>query len=339
MRRRDTDNNLRKAAQPDEYDSPWKEAIERYFEAFMAFFFPEAHAGIDWSRGYEFLDTELQQVVRDAELGRRLADKLVRVWRRDGEEAWVLVHVEVQGQPDIDFPRRMYVYNYRFFDRFGRVVVSLAVLGDSDPHWRPDRFAYQLWGCEAGVRFPTAKLLDYESRWGELEQSRNPFAVVVMAHLRSQSTRRQPETRLQWKLRIVKGLYERGLDRQDILNLFHVIDWMMLLPKGLATRFGRSLEEYEQEMRMPYITSIERHGIEKGLQQGLQQGRVQALQEVVLETLEDRFRKVPGAVRKAVSATEDPSLLKDLRRCAANAASMDEFRAALAAPGDGNANR
>ena len=71
------------------------EAIERYFEAFMAFFFPGAHAGIDWSRGYEFLDTQLQQVVRDGQLGRRLADKLVRVWRKDGEEAWVLVHIEV----------------------------------------------------------------------------------------------------------------------------------------------------------------------------------------------------------------------------------------------------
>ena len=32
-------------------DSPWKEVIERYFQAFMAFFFPEAHAGIAWERG------------------------------------------------------------------------------------------------------------------------------------------------------------------------------------------------------------------------------------------------------------------------------------------------
>jgi hypothetical protein len=81
----------------DDYDSPWKEALERYFAAFMAFFFPQAHADIDWARGHEFLDKELQQVVRDAELGRRLADKLVKVWRRSGEEAWVLAHIEVQG--------------------------------------------------------------------------------------------------------------------------------------------------------------------------------------------------------------------------------------------------
>jgi hypothetical protein len=74
----------------------------------------------------------LQQLVRDAELGRRLADKLVRVWRRDGVDAWVLAHVEVQSQEERDFARRMFVYNYRLYDRYARQVVSLAVLG-ADP--------------------------------------------------------------------------------------------------------------------------------------------------------------------------------------------------------------
>src|SRR5437660_7743311 len=81
-----------------DFDSPWKEVLERYVADFLAFFFPQAHAEIDWQRGYTFLDKELQQVARDAALGRRLADKLVQVWRRGGEEAWVLVHIEVQSQ-------------------------------------------------------------------------------------------------------------------------------------------------------------------------------------------------------------------------------------------------
>ena len=143
-------------------DSPWKEVIERYFQAFMAFFFPEAHAGIAWERGYEFLDKELQRVVRDAKLGRRLADKLVKVWRSDGVETWVLIHVEVQGQAEPDFPKRMYVYNYRLFDRYDRQVVSLAVLGDAQADWRPAEYGYTLWGCQVGLRFPMVKLLDYE---------------------------------------------------------------------------------------------------------------------------------------------------------------------------------
>ncbi|MBE8969665.1 hypothetical protein IQ277_26640 [Nostocales cyanobacterium LEGE 12452] len=70
----------------DEYDSPWKEAIETYFQECIEFFFPVAAEGIDWKQGYTFLDKELQQVVRDAELGQRFVDKLVQVWRRNGEE-------------------------------------------------------------------------------------------------------------------------------------------------------------------------------------------------------------------------------------------------------------
>ncbi len=82
-----------------------------YFQEFMVFFFPRAAEEIDWSRGYTFLDKELQQVTRDAELGKRLADKLVQVWRKDGEDAWVLVHIEVQGQERPNFAKRMFVYN------------------------------------------------------------------------------------------------------------------------------------------------------------------------------------------------------------------------------------
>ncbi len=41
--------------------------------------------------------------MRDAALGRRTADKLARVWRQGGGEAWVLVHAEVQSQEERDF--------------------------------------------------------------------------------------------------------------------------------------------------------------------------------------------------------------------------------------------
>jgi len=63
----------------DDYDTPWKDVLERYLPDFMAFFFPQAHTDINWSRGYVWLDTELRQVTRDAELGRRQAVKLVQV--------------------------------------------------------------------------------------------------------------------------------------------------------------------------------------------------------------------------------------------------------------------
>ena len=45
----------------------------------------------------------------------------------DGSEEWLLIHVEVQGQREADFPRRMFVYAYRLYDRYAREIASLAM--------------------------------------------------------------------------------------------------------------------------------------------------------------------------------------------------------------------
>lgn len=100
-------------SQRDDHDSPWKLVLEAYFPECLQFFFPHLHRAINWSRPHEFLDTELQQVVRDASLGRRFADKLVKVWLLDNQELWILLHIEVQGRKDPQFPQRMYQYQYR----------------------------------------------------------------------------------------------------------------------------------------------------------------------------------------------------------------------------------
>jgi hypothetical protein len=41
-----------------EYDSPWKEILQLYFQDFMLFFFPQAYVEIDWTREPIFLDKE-----------------------------------------------------------------------------------------------------------------------------------------------------------------------------------------------------------------------------------------------------------------------------------------
>lgn len=89
-----------------DYDSPWKEALTLFFPAFLAFFFPRVQRRIDWSRDYEVLDKELQQVIREAEVGPRRVDLLVKVWLLNGQEEWLLIHVEVQSQYDPEFPQR-----------------------------------------------------------------------------------------------------------------------------------------------------------------------------------------------------------------------------------------
>src|SRR5207244_13468325 len=88
----------------DDFDSPWKDALQRYLQQFLAFFFPAIAADIDWSRGYEALDKEFQQIIRRAKVGKALADKLFKVWLRAGTEHWLLIHIEIQGARETDFP-------------------------------------------------------------------------------------------------------------------------------------------------------------------------------------------------------------------------------------------
>lgn len=316
-----------------DYDSPWKEILDRYFAEFMAFFFPAAYQDIDWSQGHEFLDKELQQVVRDAATGRRRVDKLVQVWRRNGEEAWVLIHVEVQGDPEREFPERMYVYNYRLFDRYRRPVASLAVLSDEDPGWRPSSFSYELWGSRAGLEFPVVKLMDYRERWQELEADDNPFAVVVMAHLKAQETRHDPQAWQRWKFTLTRMLYEREYERQDILELFRFIDWLMVLPEELERAFQVELEQYEEERQMQYVTTIERwaeqRGLEQGIQQGIQQGTQKTLRDNLVDVLQVRFAVVPQGVISKLEQIDDPNVLRRLLKEAVTATSLAGFERTL----------
>lgn len=301
-----------------EFDSPWKDVIERYFSDFIQFFLPQAYGEIEWSRGFEFLDKELQQVVRDAELGRRLADKLVKVWRTEGSEAWVLIHLEVQSQEETNFSERMFVYHYRIYDRYKRRVASIAILGDERSGWRPNQFESELWGCEVVFRFPVVKLIDYQQQWSALEVSRNPFATVVMAHLKAQETRADRSRRLEWKLAITRRLYEQGYSREDVINLFGFIDWIMSLPEELEQEFWQEVIQYEEERRMPYITSVERIGIQKGIRQGLLKG--------IELGLRLKFGSEGLGILPEISSLQDVNLLEAIVSRLETVSTVDELR-------------
>jgi flagellar biosynthesis/type III secretory pathway protein FliH len=227
----------------------------------------------------------------------------------------------------------MYIYNYRIYDRYRKPVVSLAILADERETWRPDRYREELWGWYVEMGFPTVKLLDYRERIEALEENSNPFAVIVAAHLTTQETRRDGSLRYEGKLRIAKSLYRRGYSRQDIMELFRLIDWMVNLPEAAEQEFNKEIQDFEEENQMPYITSVERlarqeglsQGIAEGISQGISQGIIQKGREDVIEVLEVRFQEVPTEVIQRVNEIEDPALLKTLLREAIALESVEQF--------------
>jgi Domain of unknown function (DUF4351) len=198
---------------------------------------------------------------------------------------WLCVHLEVQAEPENDFAQRIFIYNVRIFQLYNRPAISLAILCDNNRRWRPQEFGFEYPGTSLRFQFDTVKLLDYQTQIDQLEMSNNPFAVVVLAHLQAQATRNNSQRRQQEKLNLVRRLYERGYNRQQVLDLFRFIDWVLTLPEQLKQEFWQQLRTFEEERQMPYITSVE----ELGFERGIERGRHQEAAALILRLLTHRF--------------------------------------------------
>ena len=259
----------------------------------------------------------------------------MKVYLRDGTEEYLLIHIEVQGYEEEGFAKRMYVYNYKIFDRYGANVVSLAILVDEIPTFRENEYSYKRWGFEYTFRFPLVKIIDYKDRIEELEKDDNPFAIIVLAHLREMETRKDIRSRLFWKITLVKALYKKGYNKEDILLLYSFIDWLISLPEKENEIFHEEIVRFEEVKKMAYITTAERigmkKGMEKGIKEGMEKGRLESTQEAVIDAVEVRFNVVPEDIANTIKEIKDMDVLKDLLKKAIRSETLDEFKTVLKA--------
>jgi predicted nucleic acid-binding protein len=322
--------SLNMTSETANYDETWKEALTEYFEAFLHFFFPEVHQLIDWQKPTQSLEKELKRITASAKTQKRFADKLYQVWLLEGQEAWILIHVEIQSQYETDFPQRMYIYNYRAFDLYQKPVISLAILGDDRFNWRPACYNYTIAGCEVSLKFPTVKLLDYEERWSELEASTNPFAIIVMAHLKTKATTGKLQQREQWKWRLIRGLYDRGFERNQIIKLFEIIDNMMTLSTELQQSLESKIKQFEEEKTMPLVSNMELRGRKIGEEIGKEIGALQNARDFVKTVLKARVGEISLDIEQYLNEVSVLSKLEEIVKLAATANSLEEFKQSLA---------
>jgi len=288
----------------NDYDSPWKEALEAYFPEFIQLLFPKAYAEINWSKPHEFLDNELQKVVRDADSGRKYTDKLVKVYTLAGNEIWVLIHIEIQGKADQKFNERMYHYHYRLIDRYpNHKITSFAILTNQPNCRHLGRYQYSQWKMQMNFRFPVINLQSYRHKMRQLRENPNPFSIVILAQLIAHNTQNN-QSRFTAKFNLIRSLYHRGYQKQDVLELFRFIDWMLQLPEDLELQLTEDMVHIEEEQKMAYITNIERFAIAKGEARGEIMGEI----KILLKLLHLKFNTVPEWVEKKIISADKKQL-------------------------------
>ncbi len=210
-------------------DTLWKGIIEDLAEEMLHFFFPQYTNDIDFTRGFEFLDKELEQILPASETQLRRADKLLKGWLKSGEEQWFLIHVEVQGYADPNFPKRMFQSGYRIQDRYERPLTALAIYTDKRRKYHKSQYKQSFMGTEMIYRFNTFILADHTPE--VLALSDNIFAVVLEAAWSGLSQSIEDEVLLKMKLATTRRLLSKGYSVRKVRRILNFIRYYVRFEK------------------------------------------------------------------------------------------------------------
>jgi hypothetical protein len=149
--------------------------------------------------------------------------------------------------------------------------------------------------------------------------------MIVMAHLKTKATTRNPEQREVWKWSLIRGLYDRGLTREKIIKLFQIIDRMMTLPSFLQESLDFKIQQFEEKRTMPLLSNMELRGMERGKEIGA----LQKARDYIKAVLQVRLGEIPLEIETYLMRISDLSVLDKLLIFAATTNSFEDFKQSI----------
>jgi len=293
-------------------DILWKEIIEDLFEDFVRFFLPDLYKKIDFSRGYQFLDKELAQIIDKVLQGKKISDRLVNVHLKDGTENWILIHIEVQGYKEKQFSERMFKYFYRIYDKYNKKIVALSIFTEGSKKYKPKRFNYEFHGTKLNYEYNIYKVL--EQNEADLLSSDNPFALVVLSGLYALKSENEGEKlRYQFKNKLVRLLLKKEYSREKIYNVFEFLDGILFLSDNLELEFKEKVNQLiggaDKMGISKEMTNIYQVGEKKGIEEGIEKGIEKEKKEMVKRMLKsdinlEKIMEISQLEKEAIKTIE-----------------------------------
>lgn len=291
-------------------DTLWKSILEDVFDDFLLFFHPQADSVFDLTKGFEFLDKELEQLFppESETYATRFVDKLVKVFCKDGDDQWVLVHIEVQGYRDPDFAKRMFAYYYRILDKYDKPISAFAILTNDEHAFCPERYERSFWGTRITYEFNSYKIVEQDE--AELLASDNPFALVVLtAKAALKSKKLSEKEALLLKTDLVRRLLSKQISKTKIRKLMTFIKYYV--------RFENSETERKFEEALYHITQktegmgIEEFILDRTKKEGIRQGEEQKAISFTKKLLEETSYSIEEIAHFAGESVEFVNKVKE----------------------------
>ena len=267
-------------------DILWKGIIEDLFSDFLRFFYPDADELFDMERGFYFLDKELGELYPGVDIHHPMfVDKLVKVYKKNGAEELLLIHIEVQGYRDSLFTHRMFTYFCRILDRFHKEVASIAIFTDNDKSYCPNVYEYNSLDTSTIFRFKTYKIKGQDRE--ALENSDNPFAIVVLTVLIAlEKSEGKPEEVFNLSVDLARRLFRKGFSKVKITRLFHFLtSYVYFDNKEMFINFEREIAAFTNKEKPMGITELATQLIkEDGIEIGMQKTKVSMITNLLLKS-------------------------------------------------------
>ena len=259
-------------------DLLWKSLLEGYLPDFLRFFIPNADEIFDFTKGIQFLDKELAKLFPESKIKNRRADKLAKVFMKDGTEKWILAHVEIQGYVDDEFGFRMFQYYYRIREKYNKPVMAFAILTDNNPNYRPSEFSEEFLNTKLLYQYETLKLSDYRPEDFQKVDNVFAFALEVAWYGLKANKPKEGKTLYQLKMNLFRRVQKKGYSAYDFRQILKFL-------KNYVS-FGNSemLVKFEQEIDKPIknmdiIETVENYyktyGIREGKKLGKKLGKIE----------------------------------------------------------------
>jgi hypothetical protein len=294
-----------------DHDRLHKLLLETFFEPFLAAFVPglaaELTPGSLVSVSQEVLAEALGQ-------GDRRADLLMR-GEVLGREVFLLVHVEVQAQPDAGLPERMFQYYTRLLVKHGLSVHPVAVLTYGSRQAHDGTFVVVSGGREV-VRFRYYVVQLKRLPWRSYKGLENPITTALMLQMAGAARERERVRWESWRqlVRLWRGLSGREQAiLQGYVSAYAPLsaEAQLQLVRESKRELGVTHEAYDDLSWLPklpavtpevYAAWLNQQSREDALAEGVQKGRHESALRLCRRVLEAKLGALSAATLAQIEA-------------------------------------
>ncbi|MCS6903895.1 MAG: hypothetical protein RML72_04375 [Bacteroidia bacterium] len=279
-------------------DKLWKHLVSHYFHYVLAYFFPMLAKLRDTTQPINFLNQELLSLMPS--IKQKYVDILAQVPLINGEKQLVLIHVEIQGYEDANFPKRMFTYFYRLKEKYPEHnIVSLVIFTDENPDYFPNKYVYSFEGTRIIYEYNAFKLVHKSVE--ELYVENNPFSVVLQVARITLEQRKKglQEWKLGWLKKTIQELKKWNLSGKEIQSFLYFVlgimkDMYQEYPEEIVQEVKLVLgaeENLEAEivemLKREYRELYRQEGFKKGFEEGFEEGIEKATIEGIRHSLQE----------------------------------------------------